>query len=217
MEWQNWEFLQSPFPISLPFPSLQLLLDASSQGWGGDFISRQGLRDLAFGVPGLVHEPARLMTIFHSLEHFCSTLQGNPVLVMSENSTAVACFRNQGIQRSVSLLNCQVASGSGSDRFPCLPVCPAVFKRYFFFLPFSLFHKVIARLSSFKGKGILFVPSFPEAPGFPYLLRRPKGHPSLPSSMTLSQVTSRLYGLLRGSNIPNWEALMLLVCDYLDF
>ena len=105
MEWQNWEFLQSPFPISLPFPSLQLLLDASSQGWGGDFISRQGLRDLAFGVPGLVHEPARLMTIFHSLEHFRSTLQGNPVLVMSENSTAVACFRNQGIQRSVSLLN----------------------------------------------------------------------------------------------------------------
>ena len=122
--------------------------------------------------------------------------------------------------------NCQVASGSGSDRFPCLPVCPAVFKRYFFFLPFSLFHKVIARLSSFKGKGILFAPSFPEAPGFPYLLRRSKGHARLPSSMSLSQVTSRLFGLLRGSNIPNWKVWFLflwsttclhLAGDYFDY
>ena len=46
-----------------------------------------------------------LLAIFHSLEHFCSTLQGNPVLIKSDNSTAVACIRNQGTQRSVSLLD----------------------------------------------------------------------------------------------------------------
>ena len=39
------------------------------------------------------------------MEHFCSTLKGNPVIIMSDNFTVVACIKNQGTQKSVSLLN----------------------------------------------------------------------------------------------------------------
>ena len=56
--WQNVKFLNTPVRMSVPTPSLQLMTDASSQGWGGGFTSPQGLGGLASGVPILFHEPA---------------------------------------------------------------------------------------------------------------------------------------------------------------
>ena len=129
---------------------------------------------------------------------------------MSENSTAVACFRNQGIQRSVSLLNLSSRIWLWFRQTAMSTSVSSGIQNISFSFR-SLFLRGIARLSSFKGKGIIFAPSFSEVYWFPYVLRRSKGHASLPSSMTLSQVTSRLYGLLRGSNIPNWEVLIPLV------
>ena len=71
------------------------------------------------------------------------------------------------------------ASGSGSDRSPGLPVCPVVSKNFLF--PSVLFVSQGDSSPVFlQREGKSFAPSFPEAPGFPYLLRRPKVHTNLP-------------------------------------
>ena len=61
----------------------------------------------------------------------------------------------------------------------------------FVFPPIGLLDEVIARLSSFKGEGVLIAPLRPGAPWFTNLLDRAKEHMSLPQSLVLSQETSR--------------------------
>ena len=64
-------------------------------------------------------------------------------------------------------------------------------KAFFAFPPIGLLDEVTARLSSFKGEGVLIAPLWPAAPWFPNLLNRAREHMSLPPSLTLSQETSR--------------------------
>ena len=87
-----------------PLPSLQLMTDASRQGWGGALLPQR-----VSGVwpqEVLVHSTnwLELQAIYLSLVHFRASLQGKPVLIMSDNTTAVACIRNQGSQKSAPLL-----------------------------------------------------------------------------------------------------------------
>ena len=263
--WQDVAFLGSTVPMA-PLPSLQLMTDASRQGWGGALLPQR-----VSGVwPQEMQDQStnwlELQAIFHSLEHFRSTLQGNPVLIMSDNTTAVACIRNQGTQRSSRLLDlsrkllefCQefsitpvakhlpgslnVLADQESRLDPvstewsldsatfqwlqdrCGPFCCDLFASRFnrqlqafvspfpdplalgcnalslpwdqwdsiyLFPPIPLLHEVVARLSSFQGRGVLVAPLYAAAAWFPNLLRRARSHSRLPSSLVLSQVTSR--------------------------
>ena len=94
----------SPDVSTSSVPS-KLMTDASSQGWGAALLPDRVSGTWPPEFQDWSINQLELMAIFHSLEQFCSTLQGNPVLIMSDNSTAVACIRNQGTQRSVSLLD----------------------------------------------------------------------------------------------------------------
>ena len=264
--WQNLDFLQSPVPMSLPIPSLQLMTDASSQGWGAALLpdSISGSWDLEFQDCSM--NMLELWAVFNAVEHFCPTLKGHPVLIMSDNSTAVACIKNQGTQKSVPLLNLtrkllEFCSDQGIIPIPKhLPgklnvladqesrwdpintewsldqsTFNLLWKRYgpfdcdlfatrfnrkldcfispfpdalaqgsnamsfhwnqwdsiYLFPPIALLNEVITLLFSFRGKGILIAPKFPAAPWFTNLLMRSREHASLPSSFSLSQVTSR--------------------------
>ena len=103
--WTNLVWLRSPVQMRTPIPTIQLMTDASRQGWGGAL-----LPDRISGVwPQEVKDNSinwlELQAIFHALEHFQSKLKGHPVLLMTDNTTAVACLKNQGTLRSTTLLD----------------------------------------------------------------------------------------------------------------
>ena len=242
------------------------MTDASRQGWGGVLLPNRisGVWPPEFQAWSM--NQLELQAIFHSLEHFCSTLQGNPVLIMTDNSTAVSCIKNQGTLRSVPLLDLSRKLLEFCEDFSIVPVAkhlpgslnvladqesrldpvstewsldPITFKKIwdkhgpfgcdlfanrfnrqiqnfvspfpdplsqgtnalsipwdqwesiYLYPPIPLLHEVVARLSSYPGRGVLIAPLYAAAAWFPNLLRRSKGHSRLPSSMALSQVTSR--------------------------
>ena len=94
--WLDFSLLRSSVPKAPPLLYLQLMTDASSQGWGGALLPRRVL-----GVwPTEYQDPyinwLELQARCHSLKHFRSHLQGYPILIKLENTTAVYCNRNQG-------------------------------------------------------------------------------------------------------------------------
>ena len=210
-----------------------------------------------------------LQAIFHTLEHFRSALKGSPVLLMTDNTTAVACIKNQGTLRSTTLLDLSrqilefcleeeitpiakhlpgylniladmesrldpISTEWGLDiatfglvwaslgpqdqegcdlfanRFnaklkkfvspfpdPWAQATNALsipwdhWDSIYLFPPIGLLDEVVARLSTYKGRGVLIAPLFAGAPWFTNLLDRTKEHMSLPPTLILSQETSR--------------------------
>ena len=102
--WRNVDFLSSSVPMSIPTPTLQLMTDASRSGWSGVLLPHK-----VVGVwPRLFSDQSsnwlELMAIYLSIQHFLPFLQGEGVLIMSDNTTAVACLLHQGTLRSDSLM-----------------------------------------------------------------------------------------------------------------
>lgn len=103
--WLDIDFLGASVPMSLPVPSLQLMTDASFHGWGGVLLPY-----FASGVwpPSYSHLSINwleLMAVKLSLEHFSDFLQGQSVLLLSDNSTTVSCLVHQGTYRSLDLFS----------------------------------------------------------------------------------------------------------------
>ncbi|CAL4233362.1 unnamed protein product [Meganyctiphanes norvegica] len=90
--------------MSIPTPTLQLMTDASRSGWSGVLLPHK-----VVGIwPRLYSDQSsnwlELMAIYLSIQHFLPFLQGEGVLIMSDNTTAVACLLHQGTLRSDSLM-----------------------------------------------------------------------------------------------------------------
>ena len=73
--WQNVEFLQSPVPMSLPIPSLQLMTDASSQGWGAALLPDRISRSWGPEFQDCSMNMLELLAVFHSMEIFAPLLK----------------------------------------------------------------------------------------------------------------------------------------------
>ena len=103
--WVNKDFLRMSVPMSVPVPELRLMTDASQSGWSGVLLPHRvsGLWPSSFR--GMSINWLELMAVFLSLQHFLPFLQGRSVLVMSDNTTAVACLLHQGTLRSDTLMS----------------------------------------------------------------------------------------------------------------
>ena len=267
--WTNLTWLRTPVRMRLPTPTLEIMTDASEEGWGGAFLPHRisGVWPQEYQQHSI--NWLELQAIFHTLEYFKADLKGSPVLLMTDNTTAVACIKNQGTLKSTTLLDLSrkilefcleeeitpvakhlpgylniladmesrldpistewsldmvvftvVWSRLGpkdqkgvdilANRFNAklrrfvspfpdpwaiatnaLSIPWGQWKAIFAFPPIALLDEVIARLNSYKGEGVLIAPLWPAAPWFPNLLKRAREHMSLPSSLTLSQETSR--------------------------
>ena len=88
--------------MSLPLPSLQLMTDASKVGWCG-VLPHQVVgtwpQEFAHHSNSL-----KLRAFLMSLRHFAPFLKGKAVMVMTDNTTAVACLLPQGCYQSSLLM-----------------------------------------------------------------------------------------------------------------
>ena len=103
--WTDPQFLSSRVSMSPPLPSLQLMTDASMTGWGGILVPHSISGTWPENLRGSSINFLELMAIFLSVQHFLPLLQFKCVQVLTDNTTAIACIRNQGTQRSPKLLS----------------------------------------------------------------------------------------------------------------
>jgi len=83
-------------PMQAPVPQLAMYTDASTSGWGAHCGSRSiaGLW-LAAETTRHINE-LELLAIQTAVRHFQPLIRGKVVMFHSDNSSAVACLRNQG-------------------------------------------------------------------------------------------------------------------------
>lgn len=103
--WLDVDFLGASVPMSLPCPALQLMTDASLQGWGGVLLPQSVSGVWPPSFQGMSINWLELMAVKLSLEHFAPLLQGQSVLLLTDNSTSVACIERQGTYRSDALMS----------------------------------------------------------------------------------------------------------------
>ena len=90
--------------MSLPRPALQLMTDASLYGWSGVLLPQSVSGVWPPSCQGMSINWLELMAIKLSLEHLAPLLQGRCVL-LSDNTTSVACIEQQGTYRSDALMS----------------------------------------------------------------------------------------------------------------
>ncbi|CAL4101932.1 unnamed protein product [Meganyctiphanes norvegica] len=103
--WLDKDYLRSHVPTFVPPPSLQLMTDASLTGWSGVLLP---LSVSGYWPPSCTGSPIHwleLMAVMLSLQHFVQQLQGNHVLVMSDNTITVSCLLHQGSYRSETMMS----------------------------------------------------------------------------------------------------------------
>ena len=103
--WLDVDFLGASVPMSLPRPALQLMTDASLYGWGGVLLPQSVSGVWPPSFQGMSINWLELMAIKLSLEHFTPFLRGQSVLLLSDNTTSVACIERQGTYRSEALMS----------------------------------------------------------------------------------------------------------------
>ena len=94
--WSDMEALSTPVPMHRPPPLVEIMTDASNQGWSGWLLPEEvwglwGPEDLVQSINW-----KELKAVHLTLLHFSSHLRGQSVKVLSDNSTVVACIRRQG-------------------------------------------------------------------------------------------------------------------------
>lgn len=96
--------MHTSVPMSLPSPSVNLMTDSSLYGWSGVVLphSTSGVWPPAYSEKSI--NWLELMAIRNSLESFVHLLQGQYVLLMSDNVTSVSCIQHQGTYRSADLM-----------------------------------------------------------------------------------------------------------------
>ena len=88
--------LTSGVPLHQPLPDLCLFTDASSEGWGAHLLSHQigGLWDL---VQKRLHiNVLELLAVRLALQCFLPLVQGQLVMIMTNNTTVIAELHNRG-------------------------------------------------------------------------------------------------------------------------
>ena len=88
--------LTSGVPLHQPLLDLHLFTDTSSEGWGAHLLLHEtgGLWD---SVQKHLHiNILELLAVRLALQHFLPLVQGQPVMVMTDNTTVVAQLRNRG-------------------------------------------------------------------------------------------------------------------------
>ena len=91
-------------PMSFSTPTLQLMTDSSLLGWGGVL--------LPDSISGVWSKNQRRMSINWlelkaiqlSLIYFLPQIKGRLLMILTDNTTAVACIRRQGTLRSDPLM-----------------------------------------------------------------------------------------------------------------
>lgn len=103
--WQGMDLMGASVPMSPPSPSINLMTDSSLFGWSGIVLpySASGVWPPSFSNMSI--NWLELMAIKKSLKHFVHLLRGRSVLLMSDNSTSVACIQRQGTYRSADLMS----------------------------------------------------------------------------------------------------------------
>ena len=106
--WMDVSYLRTRVPMNIPIPSLHLMTDASSTGWGGTLLPHSTSGVWPPSYLGSSINWLELMAVFLSLQHFLPLLRGRCVQLLSDNTTAVACLLHQGTLRSDPLLDLSV-------------------------------------------------------------------------------------------------------------
>ncbi|XP_070179246.1 uncharacterized protein [Littorina saxatilis] len=109
---QTFTYLGMGVPIALPPPSTHLFSDASQKGWGAHLDAhttsgRWSPEQQLWHINRL-----ELEAVFLGLQHFVSALQGNHVLIHTDNTTVAAYLNKQGGSRSQLLSSraCKILS-----------------------------------------------------------------------------------------------------------
>ncbi|CAL4063487.1 unnamed protein product, partial [Meganyctiphanes norvegica] len=95
--WMDVDLLEASVPMSLPTPSLHLMTDSSLYGWSGVLLPHSVSGVWPPSYAGMSINWLELMAVKNSLQEFVLLLQGQCVLLMSDNTTSVACLRRQGL------------------------------------------------------------------------------------------------------------------------
>ena len=105
LRWWTQPEIFSGVPISKPQPSLFLFTDASLEGWGAHLeplgLLCSGVWDSSLPLPHI--NILEMKAVILSLTEFQSHLQGQPVMLSTDNSTVVAYIHKQGGTHSPSL------------------------------------------------------------------------------------------------------------------
>ena len=102
--WQDRTFLESPVQMHIPVPDREIMTDASQVGWCGALLP---FRTWGLWPPELSQMSINwkeLKTIQLTLQYFIKEVKNHTVLVWSDNTSAIACLRNQGTLYSDPLL-----------------------------------------------------------------------------------------------------------------
>ena len=102
--WQNRDFLSHPVQMHVSIPSVQLMMDASRSGWCGVLLPSRVWDLWGPEVSQFSMNWKELKAIHLSLSFFQKRVRGKSVLLLSDNTTAISCIKNQGSTHSVSLL-----------------------------------------------------------------------------------------------------------------
>ena len=101
--WENRVLLQTPVPMHVNRPELILMTDASEWGWCGILLPHRVEGIWAQSVACHSMNWKELETIRLSLLHFLPLIKGKTIKVLSDNTTALACLKNQGSLASTHL------------------------------------------------------------------------------------------------------------------
>ena len=104
LPWSSRSFLGRSVPMSLPVPSLQLMTDSSKEAWSGVLFPYRVEQDWPPEFALQHSNTLELRAILLALHHFAPILRNNPVMIMSDNTTAVQCILRQGSYRSSVLM-----------------------------------------------------------------------------------------------------------------
>ena len=103
--WLDLDRLQEGVPLRSPQPSVQLITDASLQGWGAH-VEPQGLMTQGIWSPeeSQFHiNNLEMRAVYLAIHHFQDVLRSQAVLLSTDNVTVVAYIRKQGGTHSRSL------------------------------------------------------------------------------------------------------------------
>ena len=103
--WVDVPFLSSHVPMSVPLPDIQLMTDASEWGWSGAILPDRVVGQWPPVYQWMSTNWLELKAVFLSLVHFLPRIQGESVLLMTDNTTAVSCLRRQGTLNSGPLMS----------------------------------------------------------------------------------------------------------------
>ena len=101
--WSETDWILQGVQLSSPNPDIYLFTDSSSEGWGAT-LSGVDVMDIWRGSDCFLHiNHQELLAVKLALQHFLGEIQSKIVLLLCDNTTAVAYLRKEGGTRSRDL------------------------------------------------------------------------------------------------------------------